>query len=169
MRVLGVDPGTLESHMVWYDGFGKVEQVWSGPNDDALYLLRRLRDAVTSSGGRYLQIAIESMDPRGMRLGRETLETLIWIGRFQEASGGVLVPRSEVKLHLCGATKADDAAIRTVLIDRLGKPGTKKSPGPTFGCAGHLWQALAVAVTYADKNHVVYNPTLDVEEEKENA
>lgn len=162
MRVLGVDPGTRESHIVSYlSSTGRVEFSWSGTNEKAKVIVR----GWAAEGA---QVAIESMDARGMRLGQETLDTLIWIGRFQEASGGVLVRRSEVKLHLCGTMKADDAAIRLVLCDRLGKPGTKKNPGPTFGCAGHLWQALAVAVTYAEKYNAVgtYDPTLDVEREK---
>jgi len=57
------------------------------------------------------------------------------------------VYRKEVKIYLCGSMKAKDPNIRQALIDRLGDPGTKKNPGPTYGVKSHAWSALAVAVT----------------------
>lgn len=148
----GLDTGTETSHLATYregawGANAKATVLFSGPNEEMLHVLRAHGQGIARCGD---MVAIESMDARGMRLGQETLDTLVWIGRFQEASGGVLVPRSVVKDRLCGSRKADDAAIRLVLIDRLGKPGTKKNQGPTYGISGHLWQALAVAVTYAD-------------------
>jgi hypothetical protein len=47
--------------------------------------------------------------------------------------------------------RAKDQNIRQALIDRLGPPGTKKNPGPTYGVTSHMWSALAVAVTAHDK------------------
>ena len=58
--------------------------------------------------------------------------------------------RMAVKMHLCHSAKAKDANIRQALIDRLGPPGTKKAPGPTYGVTSHAWPALAIAVTVAD-------------------
>jgi len=63
--------------------------------------------------------------------------------------------RKDIKLHLCGTNKAKDANVRQALIDCLGPPGTKKSPGPTYGIKSHLWAALALAV-YA--HHVLNQP-----------
>jgi len=142
----GVDAGTRESHLVSWDSWGEQPcQCWSFPNEDALSVLRSHGRGISRLGD---VVVIESMDARGMRLGQDTLDTILWIGRFQEASGGVLVPRSVVKDVLVGHRKADDAAIRIRLIDMLGGPGTKKDPGPTYGVTKHRWQALAVAVTY---------------------
>ena len=59
--------------------------------------------------------------------------------------------RKDIKLHLCGTTKARDPNVRQALIDRLGKPGTKKNPGPTYGVSSHAWSALAVAVYASDQ------------------
>lgn len=56
-------------------------------------------------------------------------------------------PRKVAMEKLCGVTNTTDKFIRMALIDRYGEPGTKKAPGPLFGISGHLWSALAVAVT----------------------
>lgn len=144
--IAGLDPGTEISHLVTWDSWGeKAISSFSARNEDMLAVLRGHKAHASRLGD---IVVIESMDARGMRLGQDTLDTILWIGRFEEASGGVLVPRGTVKDVLCGHRKADDAAIRLRLIDLLGKPGTKKEPGPTYGVTGHLWQSLAVAVTY---------------------
>lgn len=142
--VAGLDAGTEKSHLVWWDFKNNMVHGSIWKDRDNAEMLEDLRGYRRNG----FDLAIESMDARGMRLGQDTLDTILWIGRFQEASCGVLVPRSKVKDVLCGNRKADDAAIRLRLMDMLGKPGTKKDPGPTFGVTGHCWQALAVAVTY---------------------
>lgn len=157
--IAGVDPGTTESHVVIFDpSHRKAVEAMSLSNAETAEALRRWSQ-------KYIEVAVEGMDPRGLRLGRETMDTLVWIGRFLEASGGVEVSRNAVRLHLCGSSRADDTAIRTVLLDKLGPKGTKKAPGPTYGISKHLWQALAVAVTYAEtaEGTVVYDLTLDLE------
>jgi hypothetical protein len=62
------------------------------------------------------------------------------------------IPRLKVKLHLCHDSRAKDANIRAALIDRFGKPGTKKNPGALYGVTRDLWSALAVAITFWDTN-----------------
>jgi hypothetical protein len=62
-----------------------------------------------------------------------------------------MVKRMKVKMHLCGNSRAKDGNIRQALIDRLGAPGKKKAPGPTFGVVADQWQALALAVTVWDE------------------
>jgi hypothetical protein len=62
----------------------------------------------------------------------------------------VLLPRKDVKMHLCGTPRAKDGNIRQRLLDLLGPQGTKKQPGPTYGVKSHAWAALAVAVTAAN-------------------
>ena len=58
--------------------------------------------------------------------------------------------RQRIKAVLCnGNVKANDAGVRQALIDRLGPPGSKKAPGPTYGVTSHAWAALAVAVAAA--------------------
>lgn len=158
MILLAIDPGYRESHAVLYSPGGwissprAVRRCWSLPNDDMLDFLR-------VRSGLHERVLIESMDPFGLRLGRETMDTILWIGRFMEAGRAELVPRSLIKMTLCGTRRADDASIRRVLVDRLGAPGSKKQPGPTYGVSGHLWQALAVAVTWVEVRGFQQNPT----------
>jgi len=152
MLLCAIDPGYTESHAVLFNsgdpvgGPPGVRRAWTLPNEE---LLESLRWDLQKQAD---LILIESMDPFGLRLGRETMDTILWIGRFQEAGHAELLPRSVVKMTLCGNRKADDSSIRRVLIDRLGKPGTKKEPGPTYGVSSHRWQALAVAVAWLEVN-----------------
>lgn len=145
MIILGCDPGTTKSALVWLDN-GKVTNSLETPNEDVLDVLSRMT---------YEAFAFEQIEAMGMAVGREVFETVFWSGRFAEAS---LVPyyritRRQVKLHLCGSMKAKDANIRQALIDKFGGAtavGRKAAPGPLYGIASHRWSALAVAVTCRD-------------------
>ncbi len=104
-------------------------------------------------------LVIEKIESYGMAVGASVFETCIWIGRFIEkwlhgeckTKPWFLLPRREVKLHLCGSARAKDSNIRQALVDRFGEPGTKKHPGPvTYGISKDCWSALALAVTYYD-------------------
>lgn len=149
MLIIGIDPGPLESSLVVLEDM-RVETGWhpfTMPNADMLSQLIGLSEVKE----RFL--AIEMIQHMGMPAGAELFETCVWIGRFMERFGPertALIPRGKVKNHICGSSRAKDANIRQALIDRLGPRGTKENPGPTYGIKGHEWQALAVAVTYAD-------------------
>ena len=102
-------------------------------------------------------VVCEQIASFGMAVGAEVFETCVWTGRFwQHAERHGMdfsrVKRMEVKMHLCHSARAKDGNIRQALIDRLGPPGKKKSPGVTFGITKDQWAALAVAVTFKDKN-----------------
>jgi hypothetical protein len=102
------------------------------------------------------QLAIEGIACYGMPVGKETFDTCIWIGRFMQKFGPgatTLVYRGDVKMHLCQSMRAKDPNVRQALLDRFGLPGTKKAPGLLYGIKSHCWSALAVAVTWWDKNH----------------
>lgn len=64
----------------------------------------------------------------------------------------VLLPRKDVKLHLCQSPRANDATIRQALIDKFGGKdaaiGNSKAKGPLYGITRDVWQALALAVTW---------------------
>ena len=144
--VLAIDPGPVSSAAVWWDG---EKVIWSAklPNETLLNEVAK-RSPVNPD-----RLVIEKIACYGMAVGAEVFETCVWTGRFMEAFGAERVDRIErihVKTHLCHDSKAKDANIRQALIDRLGPPGTKKNPGPTYGIAGDVWSALAVAVTWSD-------------------
>lgn len=102
------------------------------------------------------RMAIEMVASFGMPVGSEVFDTCVWIGRFIQAWNGSSsrVFRRDVKLHLCGQARAKDGNVRQALIDRWGGKekaiGTKLAPGPLRGVSADVWQALAVAVTFAD-------------------
>ena len=146
MKILSIDPGTDESGWVVLDGNDVLMSgVW--PNEQ---LLRQVSIEAESDVD---TLAIEMIASYGMAVGREVFETCVWVGRFQQAwrvpEAVKLVYRRDVKLHLCGTSKAKDANIRQALIDLLGPQGTKKSQGATYGVKSHAWAALGVAVTVA--------------------
>lgn len=141
--ILAIDPGTTASGYVLFAG-GIAADSGVLENDRILEMAR------TWPG----PLAVEMIASYGMPVGAEVFETVRWIGRFQQAyhdpDAVRLIFRKDVKLHLCGTPRAKDANIRQALIDKLGAPGTKKNPGPTYGVKSHAWAALAVAVTAAE-------------------
>lgn len=139
--ILAIDPGTTESGWVYFFG-GKVIGAGVMMNDELLKMVAESAADV---------LAIEMIASYGMAVGKEVFETCVWVGRFQQAwrspKSVRLVYRKDVKLHLCGSPRAKDANIRQALIDKLGPPGRKAAPGPTYGVSSHAWAALGVAVT----------------------
>jgi hypothetical protein len=148
VNILAIDPGNVESgYAVLRDG-NEVVKAGVEPNHRLLTML--CVNAVLANAD---ELAIEMMRARGMPVSNDEMETLVWIGRFQQVwhmpDDVLLLYRGDVKLHITGSAKAKDANVRAGLIELLGKPGTKKNPGPTYGVTSHAWPALAVAV-YAD-------------------
>lgn len=104
------------------------------------------------------EVVCEMVACYGMAVGKEVFETCVWIGRFWQSADYELKPfyrlkRLDVKLHMCGQPRAKDANIRQALVDKFGGKGTKKNPGPTYGISADVWQALALAVTWAERNN----------------
>lgn len=153
--ILAIDPGNEQSAYVLLDynlkptRFGKVD------ND---YLLGMICKTATSDNGKIDSVAIEMVASYGMAVGKEVFETVFWIGRFWEALGYVKdrtkIYRKDVKMNLCHTMKAKDSNIRQALIDRFGPVGVKKEPGWFYGVSKDVWSAIAVGVTFADKQKI---------------
>jgi hypothetical protein len=147
MNILAIDPGNTHSAFVVYDTGGKrrvhAEKL---TNRELLSLLEG-----DNTDLNWYPLAIEMIASYGMPVGAEVFETCLWIGRFIQAHGGphIKVYRRDVKLHLCGSSRAKDPNVRQALIDLVGPQGTKKQPGPTYGLKADMWAALGVAVTAA--------------------
>jgi hypothetical protein len=153
MVILAIDPGPEESAFVEYvPRIGKPHSFAKWRNEDLVTL-----DVLRFGSRSGMHLVVEMIASFGMPVGAEVFQTCLWIGRFLQAWNGLhtLVYRKDVKLHLCNSPRANDASIRQALIDRWGGKeraiGNKKQPGPLYGVSGDIWQALAVAVTYADK------------------
>ena len=147
MLIIGVDPGTTMSAYVVMDtddysivDKGKIH------NDDLLRFIREDNFGV---------LAIEVMQSFGMGVGKEVFETAYFIGALMQVASDNRckvhrVYRTDVKMHHCHTTRAKDANIRQALIDRFGKPGTKKNQGETYGISADMWSALGIAVFWID-------------------
>lgn len=156
--ILAIDPGTEKSGFAVYDGVNLLEH-GVVPNAEMLARLKGM--PIGSAAG--VHLAIEMIAGMGMPVGQEVFETCVWIGRFKQAwpwpDRVMHVYRQEVKLHLCGVSRAKDANVRQALLDRFARlgggavpqVGTKARPGPLFGVGTHVWPALGVAVTVAWK------------------
>lgn len=147
MNIYAIDPGPEQSaYVVYNDESQLILEARILENNSMLGTVRHL------PGYERGVLVIEQIACMGMAVGAEVFETVFWSGRFAEAFLGHWhrVTRAKVKMHLCNSMRAKDGNIRQALIDRFGKPGTKRQPGKTYGLSGDMWQALAVAVTYAD-------------------
>lgn len=150
--IFAIDPGNVESAYVMmhsnYDiyKFGKV------PNEEMRQIIMDHEDenAIT---------VIEMIASYGMAVGQTVFDTCVWIGRFTELSNNVeYMFRKDVKMNICGQTRAKDTNIRVALIDRFAKhdfkngKGTKGNPDWFYGFRADIWQSYACGVTYIDKN-----------------
>jgi Holliday junction resolvasome RuvABC endonuclease subunit len=142
LSVLAIDTGTLQSGYVVYMRDGGILEHGILPNHE-------IREVVRKSDADML--AMEEFVSYGSVVGQETMESIKWNGRFQECwpcpDEVIYVTRMAVKKHICGTGRAKDPQVREGLIKLLGKPGTIKAKGPTYGIKSHEWSALAVAVT----------------------
>ena len=140
--ILAIDPGTAVSGWCVLRPDDSIESGVSA-NEELLYGLPGMPADL---------LAVEVFEARGMPIGNESIETILYTGMLMQAWPGTLrrVKRSEVKRHLCGSLKAKDANVRQAIIDRYGGQaaiGRKATPGPLYGVTSHAWAALAVAIT----------------------
>jgi hypothetical protein len=100
-----------------------------------------------------MAVVIERFACMGMAVGEETLEAVHWGGRFHQEADAWHYPvfrikRHEVKMALCGNTRAKDANIRQAIIDIYGGLTATKKGGALHGVSADAWAALAVGLTY---------------------
>ncbi len=155
MKILSIDPGNTESAWMTYDT--ELRRPISHAKQENHEILSLILDGDADD------CVIETVACYGMAVGKEVFETCIWIGRFIQAwpkfDDPHLIYRREVKMHLCNSVKAKDSNIRQVLVDLYGGKvkaiGCKAHPGPLYGISADRWSALAIAVTWADRNSKV--------------
>ncbi|MGE3840088.1 MAG: hypothetical protein AB7I50_00730 [Vicinamibacterales bacterium] len=158
MIVIGIDPGTVQSAYVVFDG-AQVLDHGIAPNPKVAAFLRTADPAGSA-------VAFEKIEGMGMTVGREVFETIHWTGRFYQVARDTIgpkrvfrIPRTAVKLQLCRSRRAKDPHIRRALLNRFGGPkaqGSRSLPGPLFGITSHEWSALAVAVTWWDTDRKAF-------------
>ena len=156
MKILAIDPGTMESAFCLMDDYKPVK---FGKIKNAELLNGIVRGHEYDAGA----VIIEKVESYGLAVGAEVFDTCVWIGRFWQAAESEmespvhLVKRMEEKMMICHNSRAKDANIRQALIDRFAQhdtkngKGTKKNPDWFYGFAADMWAAYAVGVTWLDK------------------
>lgn len=158
--ILAIDPGNKLSAYVLLDPDLRPIQHDKIENE-ALFNVFQSIDSAAYMENIDLDVAIEMVESYGMPVGREVFDTCVWIGiysLFFEILGRNVtrIYRHEEKLTICHSPRANDATIRTAMIDRFapGVPnkgkGYKKAPGWFYGFRADVWQAYAVGVTFHD-------------------
>lgn len=148
MNTLAIDPGPSDSAFVIWNGVAIIEK-GIVPSKDILPVINTYGIQLNCS------VVCERVACYGMPVGKEVFETCFYSGRYWEKAVTsylkfFLVPRLEVKMHLCGQARAKDGNISQALKDRFGDKGTKAAPGLTYGLSADMWQAFALAVTFND-------------------
>ena len=157
MKVIAIDPGNKKSAMVIMDGETlKPLYMEMMENEELQRYIKCLHFEEQDRG------AIEMLQSYGNLIGRDVLETAVWIGRFYETLRRKLffppdyIFRMGEKMHICHTSKAGDAEIRRALIDRFCQHdfrtgrGTKGNPDFFAGIKADLWAAYAVGLTYIE-------------------
>jgi hypothetical protein len=117
MTFIAIDPGDKQSAVVHYDPARKAVMESYYEDNHATIAWLRARNLSHST------LVIEMIASYGMPVGKEVFETCVWIGRFIEAWHGDdvhLLYRKDVKLHLCGSSRAKDPNVRAALLDKFG-------------------------------------------------
>lgn len=154
VSILAIDAGTTESGyaIICEDPF-KLIRFGKVPNEELLDIVKTEE---------YGKLVYEEFQSYGMPIGESTIKSITWNGRYIQSAkdrGKETKPiyRKDEKITLCGSMKAKDANIRQVLIDRYatfdfknGK-GTKANQDTFYGVSKDVWQAIAVGVTFFDK------------------
>ena len=149
--VICIDPGSDKSGVVVFDGKNILESYSDFNNDELIDWLQTDQDVE--------EMAIEGVASYGMPVGVTTFDTVEWIGRFREAFGfdrTTKIYRRDIKLFLCGTSRAKDTNVRQRILDifpatgggKTPQVGVKGNPGPLYGVKSHAFSALAVGLTY---------------------
>jgi len=160
--ILAIDPGNTESGWCLMDGEYNVISKGKDENDMVLEFINTFDNMHGLSPG-LSHIVIEMIASYGMAVGQTVFDTCVWVGRFMQEADHRSIPysqmyRKDIKMNLCGQTRAKDSNIRQALVDRFsydrheakGGKGTKNDPGFFFGFKSDVWAAYAVGVTYLD-------------------
>lgn len=137
MRLFSIDPGNIKSaYVILEDGIPTESKIV--PNDD---MIRLCWDEIAADA-----MCIEYMRSRGMPTANEELDTQFWAGRFVQAWQSCADPepwypiyRMDVKMTICGQTKARDSHIRQGIINLFGGQNAAIGGKKCKKCKGKGW------------------------------
>ena len=147
MIILAIDAGTTHSGWCLWDGktiLAKGKDI----NEEVIRVMNTHR---------YDRLVLEMVASYGMAVGQTVFDTCVWIGRFYQHDitnygAPELIFRKDVKIYMCGQTKAKDSNIIQAIKDRYGEKGTKsKGFNPVYNdevvkMKADIWQAFALAL-----------------------
>lgn len=160
--IFAIDPGSEKSAFVecyFPNSVSPIAAYGHVDNSELLQILHRSPTSLSAKVG-----VIEVMQSYMLRVGADVFATCEWIGRFdnywmsQTNRSLERLTKPEVSLHLCGRRNATKADLRGALYQKFGGSrqaamGVMKAPGPLYGLVGdHVWDALALAVTWYEQN-----------------
>ncbi len=158
MRLLAIDPGPVKSAWVILDE--DKYPVQHGLEENEAVLAQIALHALGCDA-----LVIEMIEGRGMPVDKHVFETCVMIGKIEQVwdTASQRKPRHrifrrEVKLTICGSSRAKDSNIRQAILDRYPatgggatpQVGTKARPGVLFGIARDTWAALAVGLAWIE-------------------
>ena len=159
-KILAVDPGSFRSGCIAYDtDTESILNILRDTDGKSMMLNEELVYYIKNRGlyALYDAVVIEDIQCYGSPMGKSTIATCKWIGRFWQAADTLGIPthfifRKDIRKHHTGkgSGKGGDAKIRAALIKRFGEPGTKKNPGKLFGITHDNWSSTAIAVYFGD-------------------
>lgn len=145
MIICGIDPGPNSSGCCVWDTEKQYIRAMNAECDNNII------GETAEFQGVVEAYIIEDIKSYGMPVGESVFATCKVIGRLQERLGSpIMVYKRDIQLHFCGTTKAKDANIKRVLLDRFGEKGTKQKKGITYGLKNHAWDAFALCIYYQD-------------------
>jgi len=147
MKVMACDPGTTKSGWCIIEDGVPTDWGW----DENHSVLERIRTPGYGEDVSLPVLVIEDIGNYGMAVGRDTFETVKWMGRFEQAymdapawtltrKGCAYIPRPTIKTHLCGVASAKDGNVRQALIDRFGGDEVAVGGKKCQTCKGKGWK-----------------------------
>jgi hypothetical protein len=155
--ILGIDQGSEESGVMVVSFVTETD--FETIHRGKLQNLELLRVINSLNEQHDVSLCIEKIQSFGMPVGKTTLDSCIWAGRFIQCfldSGGMYfieVGRKRITSHFNKSGKGNDSTIRQALIDRFEpslEPG-KRPCGILKGVSGDEWSALALVTYYFDE------------------
>ena len=157
-KIIAIDPGTTETAFVICNLANNnkpiIENAKKWNNADVINHIQSCKN--------FDKMLIEMVACYGMPVGKSVFETVLFIGRLIQICKDrkldcELVYRKDIKMSICGTTRAKDSNIAQALVDKYapmvsnhGK-GTKKVPGYFFGFKADIWQAFAIVDFYVTR------------------
>jgi len=134
MAILAIDPGTNKSGWCLIEDDGKVQDFGWTENEAVQVKANELSIAHDT-------LLIEDISNYGMAVGRDTFETVKWMGRFDTVAQGKVnyITRPTIKAALCNSVKATDANVRQAVIDWYGGDTVAVGGKKCLNCKGKGW------------------------------